>query len=205
MAFLAERAFSEKAFDVPTTSLSKVGKEQNFDWGNNLFAYGRQDYPFVTRVLNIQTVTMNGLLDPSLLARVREQETRQAGAFRVQDVFTNLTNAIMSEIGVNGPAHFASLDGPMPRRELQRAYVDRLADIVAAQNGAPEDAAALARLHLTRIADTCARDLAAATPKSDTVRAHLMELRARARRALDAQRDVAAPRMGQTAAPTATN
>jgi hypothetical protein len=40
--------------------LAKVGKEQNFDWGNNLFAYGRQDYPFVTRVLNIQTVTMNG-------------------------------------------------------------------------------------------------------------------------------------------------
>jgi hypothetical protein len=205
MRFLAERAFSENAFDVPTTILAKVGKEQNFDWGNNLFAYGRQDYPFVTRVLNIQTVTMNGLLDPSLLARVREQETRQADAFRVQDVFANLTNSIMSELGVNGPARFASLDGPMPRRELQRAYVDRLADIVAAQGGAPEDAAALARLHLTRIADTCARDLASATPKSDTVRAHLMELRARARRALDAQRDVATPRMGQNAAPTATN
>ena len=33
-------------------------------------------------------------------------------------------------------------------------------------------------------------------PKSDTVRAHLMELRARARRALDAQRDATPPRMG---------
>jgi len=203
MHFLAERAFSEKAFDVPTSILAKVGKEQNFDWGNNLFAYGRQDYPFVTRVLNIQTVTMNGLLDPALLSRVREQETRQVGAFRVQDVFTNLTNAIMSELGVNGPASFASLDGPMPRRELQRAYVDRLADMVASQNGYPEDAAALARLHLTRIADVAQKDLVAATPKSDTVRAHLMEIRARARRALEAQRDVAVPRGGMNAAPAA--
>jgi len=203
MHFLAERAFSEKAFDVPTSILAKVGKEQNFDWGNNLFAYGRQDYPFVTRVLNIQTVTMNGLLDPALLSRVREQETRQVGAFRVQDVFTNLTNAIMSELGVNGPASFASLDGPMPRRELQRAYVDRLADMVASQNGYPEDAAALARLHLTRIADIAQKDLVAPAPKSDTERAHLMEIRARARRALEAQRDVAAPRGGANAAPTA--
>jgi len=205
MNFLAERAFSERAFDVPTQVLAKVGKEQNFDWGNNLFNYGRQDYPFVTRVLQIQTVTMNGLLDPSLLARVREQETRQANAFRVQDVFTNLTNSIMSEIGVNGPAKFASLDGPMPRRELQRAYVDRLSDMVASSgNGTPEDAAALARLHLTRIADVCQKDLASPAPKSDTVRAHLMELRARARRALDAQRDVATARGGQNAAPAAT-
>ena len=204
MAFLADRAFSENAFDVPTSILSKVGKEQNFDWGNNLFAYGRQDYPFVTRVLQIQTVAMNGLLDGALLARVREQETRQANAFRVQDVFGNLTNSIMSEIGINGPARFAALDGPMPRRELQRAYVDRLADMVAGPGpGAPEDAVALARLHLSRIADTCQRDLASPLPKSDTVRAHLMELRARSKRALEAQRDAAAPRAGMNATPAA--
>ena len=204
MAFLSERAFSENAFDVPATILSKIGKEQNFDWGNNLFAYGRQDYPFVTRVLQIQTVTMNGLLDPALLARVREQETRQANAFRVQDVFSNLSNAIMSEIGINGPARLGALDGPMPRRELQRAYVDRLADMVATPApNAPEDAVALARLNLTRISDACQRDLAAVAPKTDTVRAHLMELRARAKRALESQRDAAPQRPGMNAAPAA--
>jgi hypothetical protein len=203
MQFLADRAFSRRV-RRPTAVLAKIGKEQNFDWGNNLFAYGRQDYPFVTRVLTIQTVTMNGC-STLRSARVREQETRQPGAFRVQDVFANLTNSIMSEIGINGPANFATLDGPMPRRELQRAYVDRLADMVAAQNNAPEDAAALARLHLTRIADACQKDLVSPAPKSDTVRAHLMEIRARARRALDAQRDVAPPRGAMNAAPTATN
>jgi hypothetical protein len=94
----------------------------------------------------------------------------------------------------------------MPRRELQRAYVDRLADMVAnPAPAAPDDAVALARLHLTRISDACQRDLTAVGPKSDTVRAHLMELRARSRRALDAQRDAQAQRPGTAfAAPLVT-
>ena len=205
MAFLADRAFSPTAFDVAPEVLSKIGKEQNFDWGNNLFAYGRQDYPFVQRVLQIQTVTLGGLLDPSLIARLREQETRLAQPFRVEDLFKSLTGSIMSEIGVTGPAKLAALDGPMPRRELQRNYVDRLCDMVTGTTpGVPEDAVALARLNLSRISDACQKDLVAPAPKSDTVRAHLMEIRARAKRALEAQRDAAGPRaMGLFAAPAA--
>ena len=198
MDFLAQRAFSAEAFSVPPPILDKIGKDQQWDWGNNLFAYGRQDYPFLTRVLAIQTATMNSLLDPSLLARLREQESRVGvGAFRVQDVFARLTGSITSELGVAGsvPAgapRYAALDRPNTRRALQRAYVDRLADmIVNPPAGAPEDAPALARLHLTRTADACQRGLGPTGPGGDTVRAHLMELRARARRALEAQRDVA--------------
>jgi len=209
MDFLALRAFSPAAFDVPSALLSKVGKEQNFDWGNNLFTYGRQDYPFVTRVLQIQTATMTGLLDPALLSRLREQETRMASPFRIQDLFAKLSGSILAEIGINGPPQFAALDGPMPRRELQRAFVDRLCDFVAnTPAGTPADAVSLARLYLTRVSDTCQKDLVSVVPKSDTVRAHLMELRARARRALDAQRDATPPRAaggpGGAASPVAT-
>lgn len=197
MDFLAERAFSASAFDVPPQVLDKVGKDQQWDWGNNLFAYGRQDYPFLSRVLAIQVGVMNALLDPALLSRVREQEARMPDAFRVQDLFSRLTGSITGELGVAGSypaqtARYAALDRPNTRRALQRAYVDRLADmIVSPPAEAPEDASSLARLHLTRIADACQRGLASPALASDTVRAHLMELRARARRALDAQRDVA--------------
>lgn len=201
MEFLADRAFSATAFDVPTAILDKMGKDQQWDWGNNLFAYGRQDYPFLGRVLTIQTAVLGSLLDPALLSRMREQEARVPNAFRVQDLFSRLTGSITSELGVAGSypvqtARYAALDRPNTRRGLQRAYVDRLADmIVTPQPGAPEDAPALARLHLSRIADACQRGLTSPSLGSDTVRAHLMELRARARRALDAQSDVAdAPR-----------
>ncbi len=198
MDFLAQRAFSADAMVVPATLLDKIGKDQQWDWGNNLFAYGRQDYPFLSRVLAIQVGAMNGITEPSLLTRLREQESRVgAGAFRLQDVFARLTGAICGELGVAGSvpaagaAKYATLDRPNTRRGLQRAYVDRLSEMVVNPSpAAPEDAPALARLHLTRISDACQRGLGPAGPGSDTVRAHLMELRARARRALEAQRDV---------------
>jgi hypothetical protein len=200
MDFLAQNAFSAQAFDIPASLLDRIGKDQQWDWGNNLFNYGRQDYPFLNRVLSIQVASMNGLLDPALLSRLREQEARVPNAFRVQDLFARLTGAITSELGVAGSfpaqtARYAALDRPNTRRALQRAYVDRLAEmIVNPPANAPEDAPALARLHLTRIADAAQRGLASPALGSDTVRAHLMELRARSRRALDAQRDVPGPR-----------
>lgn len=206
MAFLAENCFSPRAFTVPPTTLSKIGKDQYFDWGNNLFAYGSQEYPFLARVEQIQGAALTGLLDPALLGRVREQELKSTKPFRVSDVFSGLTGSIMSELGTAaGGAKLASLDTPMPRRELQRAYVDRLAEIVATPApNMPEDAQALARLHLTRISDNAQRGLSGAG-LSDTVRAHLLEIRARSKRALDVQRQLPlAPRPGGTAAPSTT-
>jgi hypothetical protein len=209
MDFLAERAFTASAFDVPMPLLDRIGKDQQWDWGNNLFAYGRQDYPFLNRVLSIQVAMMNGLLEPALLARLREQESRVPNAFRVQDLFARMTGSIMGELGVPGayparPASFATLDKPNTRRALQRAYVDRLSEIIInPPANAPEDASALARLHLTRISDAAQKGLASPALGSDTVRAHLMELRARSRRALEAQRDVPGPRPAALASPAA--
>jgi hypothetical protein len=196
LAFVAEKAFSPKAFDIPASLLEKVGRDQYSDWGTNLFAYGQQEYPFLSRVELIQTGVMNGLLAPALLSRIREQEHRSAKPLRLADLFDQLTGSIMGELAPKGGVQqLAALDTPMPRRELQRAYVDRLAELVnAAPAGTPEDAEALARLQLTRIGDACSKGLAATAPKSETVRAHLMELRARTKRALDAQRSLGGAR-----------
>ena len=103
-------------------------------------------------------------------------------------------------------AAFKALDGPTTRREIQRAYVDRLAGmVVGATPGVPDDARALARLQLTRIDQRCSRVLSSEQPMSDTIRAHLAESRARIKRALEAGRDADAPRPalgGSIAAPT---
>jgi hypothetical protein len=196
LAFVAERAFSPKAFDIPSPLLEKIGRDQYFDWGSNLFNYGQQEYPFLSRVELIQTGMMNGLMAPALLSRIREQEHRSPKPLKLADVFDQLTSSIMTELAPRGGAQqLAALDTPMPRRELQRAYVDRLSEIVnSSPAGMPEDAEALARLQLTRIGEASQRGLAAAAPKSETVRAHLMELRARTKRALEAQRSLGGAR-----------
>jgi hypothetical protein len=92
-------------------------------------------------------------------------------------------------VGSANPAAIKSLEGPHTRRELQRAFVDRMANMVVdPPPGAPDDARALARLTLTRVDARCARALAAATPMGDDTRAHLLETRARIKRALEAGR-----------------
>ncbi len=84
-----------------------------------------------------------------------------------------------------------ALDGPSTRRELQRAYVDRLANMMVTPTpGTPDDARALARLQLQRIDAKCALALAAKAPLGDYTRAHLLESRARIKRAMDAGRDI---------------
>ena len=193
MQFLAEHAFSPDAFDVPPAVLDHLGNDRFFDWGNNLFAAGRLDYPFTRRVLEIQTATLRAVTQPPLLARMREAEARTTQPFRVADLFAALSGSICSELGLGaGPMRLAALDTPRPRRELERAYVDLLADwVTSPPPNAPEDAQALARLHLSRISEACVRGLASPAPKSDTVRAHLLELRARAKRALEAQENIA--------------
>jgi hypothetical protein len=98
---------------------------------------------------------------------------------------------LWGDLSTATPAALKALEGPSTRREMQRAYVDRLATLmVAPPAGTPDDARALARLQLSRIDSRCARLLAAETPIGDYTRAHLMETRARIKRAVDAGRDI---------------
>ena len=141
---------------------------------------------------------------PALLARLREAESRSPDALRMSELFDRLTRMTWGEVGGGSAAAMKALDGPTTRRDVQRAYVDRLAQmVVSPPPGLPDDARALARLQLTRIDGRVARALAAQAPMGDYTRAHLLESKARIRRALEAQRnaDPAARGGGATATP----
>jgi hypothetical protein len=188
---------------APSALLERLPPNRWSHWGmgpGGTFA-GRQDYAWNDRVLAVQNILLNAVTAPALLARLREQETRSSDAYRMSEHFDKLTKSIWGEVGGATPAAIKSLDGPQTRRELQRAFVDRMATyVVEPPPGAPDDARALARLALTRVDARCARALAAGTPLGDNTRAHLLETRARIQRALDAGRETdnapVAPRPG---------
>ena len=116
-------------------------------------------------MLAIQVQCLNGVTSPALLARMREQETRVKDGYRLSEHFDKLTKSIWGEVGASNPALIKPLDGPHTRRELQRAFVDRMANLVVdPPANAPDDARALARLTLTRVDSRCARALAAEGP-----------------------------------------
>ena len=138
----------------------------------------------------IQNALVTGLLHPALLARLREAETRVVVPFRLADHFDRMTRILWGEVGGTSPAALKALEGPSTRRDVQRAYVDRLASLVVSPPpGTPDDARALARLQLSRIDGRAARTLSGEAPVGDYVRAHLLETRARIKRAAEAGRD----------------
>ena len=194
--FLARTVWAADAMSAPGKLLERLAPNRWSHWGmgpGGTFA-GRQDYAWNDRVLAIQAVMLNGVTSAPLLARLREQETRTADAYRLSEHFDKLTRALWGEVGAANPAAIKPLDGPHTRRELQRLFVDRMANLVAdPPPGLPDDARALARLSLARVDARCARALASAVPMGDNTRAHLLETRARVKRALEAGRDTDGP------------
>ncbi len=191
--FLAQRAFAADAFGVNPSLLSRLAPDRWSHWGMpDMFGPNavRLDYDLDAKVLAIQNALLNGLTSPSLLARVREAETRSPDAFKLSEHFDRMTRMMWGEVGAGATPAFKALDGPTTRRAAPRAYVDKLATmVVAPPANAPDDARALARLQLTRIDARAARALAGETPMGDYTRAHLLETRARVKRALEAQRE----------------
>jgi hypothetical protein len=203
--FLGARAFAADAFAVSPGLLGRLAPDRWAHWGvPSPFGPNRVDYDLGGRAFAIQDALLGRLLAPNLLARLREAESRSADAFRMSDLFDRLTKMLWSEVG-EGAAGLKTLDGPSTRRQVQRAYVDRLSNLVTnPPPGAPDDARALARLQLTRIDARCARALAGQTAMGDYTRAHLLETRARIKRALEAGREAdtgGGGRPGATAIP----
>ena len=210
--FLAQRAFAANAFELPPALLNHMSQERWVHWGMpNGFSSPsyRLDYALNDRAFLIQTSLLARLLQPNLLARVREAESHTTDPFRMAELFDRLTRALWGEVGGVSPAGMKALEGPSTRRELQRAYVDRLADLlVSPPAGTPDDARALARLQLTRIDGRITRTMAGKTPIGDYTRSHFLETQARIKRALEASRqtdtEASAPRTGVFATPNGT-
>jgi hypothetical protein len=122
------------------------------------------------------------------MSRVIDNELRMGGreAYALAELMTTVTDASWSEL-LDSPARAPSSF----RRNLQRAWIDRMGDILLSEEGsplsppAPEDARSLARHHLSRIETRIDEVLEEGAP-DDMSRAHLEESRARIVRMLEA-------------------
>jgi hypothetical protein len=190
LAFLADRAFAADAFAMSPALLNRLAPNRWSHWGiqSNFAPGARLDYNLNDFALAIQNNVLNGVTSPMLLARLREAENRTTNPYTLAEHMSGLTEAIWGEVDGALGAGMQKLEGPNTRRALQRAYVDRLANmIVEPDPRTPDDARALARLQLVRIDARAQRGLGAAG-LGDNNRAHFLETRARIKRALEAKR-----------------
>jgi hypothetical protein len=195
--FLSRRAFAADAFNPSPALLNRLAQDRWSHWGM-ASAFGntpqRLDYDLNDKVFAIQDRLLGGLMQPRLLARLREAESHTADPFKLSEYFDRLTRMMWGEVG-GSAAEAKALEGPSTRRDIQRSYVDKLAALVVSPPpGLPDDARALARLQLTRIDGRASRVLNGKAAVGDYTRAHLLETKARIKRALDAHREADIPR-----------
>jgi hypothetical protein len=186
LAFLNEYAFGERAFDVPQSTLAQLGPNRWSHWGeSNTFA-GRIDYPYHERVLSVQISLLNQITSPFLFARIRDAELKfgRSAVLPIPELMEELTRSIWSE------SWAGSRNTGATRRDLQRAYIDRMTEIVVTPPARmPADGRALARYRLADLERRLVRALNRGGQDAYT-RAHLAESRERIAKALQAGLEV---------------
>jgi len=179
LSFLKEHLFSENSFKIPPRILNKLAPERfpTFEsrWDRRL------DYPIHDVVLSIQTNALLRLYSTYVLNRLLDLPLRyesSAEAFTMEEMFTELRLAIWSEV-------YEKRIISSFRRNLQRAHLSILTNMVLRPGGFPQDAVSLARADLTSIKTAVVNALRSGQLDLAT-RAHLDECLSRINATLNA-------------------
>ena len=183
LALLRTHAFDEKAFELPREVVARFGANRWSHWGESNTWGGRIDFPLLEQVLSLQTALLEQLTNPFLFARIRDAELKFGASevLTVPELMEGLTESVWGEVWSGRARNIPTL-----RRDLQRAYLDRMTEIlVTPPSRMPADARAVARMRLEDLDRRIAARAGARTLDAYT-RAHLQESRARIAKALEA-------------------
>lgn len=181
--FLATAGFGENAFDVPREVFAQLGANRWSHWGESNTFNGRIDYPMHESVLGAQRTLLNRVTDPFVFARIRDAETKFGAAqvVSIPELMSRLTGAVWSEVATGGARSI-----PAQRRDLQRAWLDRVGTLAIGDvDRLPADARAVARAELVSLRRRIEARRAAGGVDAYT-RAHLAESSARIEAILEA-------------------
>ncbi len=184
LRFITTTAFAEDAFEAPRPVMANFGPNRWNHWGSSISYEGRLDYPFYEQVLGIQRSMLEQLTHPFRLARIRDAELKfgSADVVTIPELFEALSRAIWAEVWSTPGRNIAP-----SRRDLQRAYLDRMTLILTRPpERMPADARSLARVRLQDLNNRIRRRLAPPYNFDSYTYAHLVEVQARIAKALDA-------------------
>jgi hypothetical protein len=197
LKFLEEHILTDKPFQFSPQLLRKLAADRWLHWGNPRVMGGSVEYPIHDRILDIQRVVLDHALDARVLARIQDnalkadQDAREK-PLAMAEVFRSCTDSIWGDPANGGKGPKFQVQSSVVRRNLQRAYVKDLSELVL--GSPPPDARSLARAHLREIDRRIARLL---TDKNvtvdDTTRAHFEESRERIGKVLSASMTIREP------------
>ncbi len=205
LKFLQEHIFSDKPFQFPPELLRKLAVERWYHWGARP---GSTDMPLHDRILSIQRLALNRLLNPTVLRRIQTNSLKaeKEQPLTIAEIFRSTTEGIWGE-QPNGQANGEKKTSSIIRRNLQREHVKKLSTLVLGQKSSgydfwffleeggsssvPPDARSLARMHLREIGKRIQTMLGAkAHGMDETTVAHLEECRERIDKVLNASMQI---------------
>ncbi len=177
--FLDQHIWAQGAYDLPEGMATRLQPERHVDLEWSIFGAPRLDYPLHEVVARVQAAPLDILFQRERLARMLDLARTTDDTLTVDDLFLRLRRSIWKELRGS-----SAIDSH--RRALQVAHLERLAAL-ALDDGAPRDAAALARLELAELLPGLRTG--AARVRDRTTKAHLARLAARTQAVLEASVD----------------
>lgn len=203
LKFLQERVFTDRPFKFPPELLRKLAADRWMHWGNELEVMGAVEFPLNERILRLQKVALNELLDAGTLNRIQNvawKADKDDKPLEIAELFEAITKSVWADL----PGGESNASSSVLRRNLQREHLQRLTELVLGSGGRgwitlfalgggspPPDARSLARHHLRELSKRIDQALAKKKPELDvTARAHLEECKERIAKALSASMQV---------------
>lgn len=181
LALLNTYIFSPTALQFP--------KRYYTNLTNNPYEFTNSTIPIQDQIAGLQKSALTRLFSASVLGRVANNEYKMGGdprrALTLEALYSSVSGNVWAELNTRQNV-------PTLRRQLQRAYVDTMVDMVTKPgSGVPEDARMLAWDQLRQIKTklqtvSSGSSTSAGTPYDTYTRIHLQETLAKVTRALNA-------------------
>jgi Met-zincin/Domain of unknown function (DUF5117) len=193
LKFVLENALNDDAFGLNPELVTAMGLDK---WSDNISSMVQEStWPIHDRVMGIQASALTGLMNPTTLKRVYDNEFRvpeDEDALTLPEMLTAITASVWSELEAEHDGEYSSRKPMISsfRRNLQREHLERLIDLTLPGGGSDAASRAISMLSahelrsiLTRIEEGSDADDGKIDPYTA---AHLAQAKDRMQKALDA-------------------
>ncbi len=196
LALVEEQIFSDKPFQFPPDLYNYLASTRWSHWGSQVPF--RNDYPVHEVIAMWQDRILEQLLSPLTLERLHDSELHlpaDQDALTTPELLDRLTKAIFSEVDKMPDGEYTNRKPAISslRRNLQRVYLKRLAQLAMGNSDAPQDCQTVAYAELTGLEGRINTLLKNNTKLDTYSRAHLEETASRIHKVVDARLNLATP------------
>ncbi len=190
MALLEEQVFSDKPFKLPPELYNQLSSTRWSHWGS--YVPMRPDLAVHEVITLWQDRILQQLLSSLTLERLHDSELRvpaDQDAFTTAELLERLTKAVFAEVDNLPEADYTPRKPAISslRRNLQRAYLQRMGDMAMGDTSAPEDCQTVAYAELASLETRINKLLEKNTKLDAYSKAHLTETASRIHKILDAK------------------